>query len=125
MIRTIIRNILDSVASGQKYHLKIVFSDNTTYNSTSAGDPDVTIIFRKRSAEWRMALGGMFEFLESYFDGDIDIGGEQGLRRLINIGFRKPFGRVEHPLTFIKRHFLERRQNNKSFAQAKRNATFH
>ena len=34
-------------------------------------------------------------------------------------------GRVEHPLTFVKRHFLEWRQNNKEFAQAKRNATFH
>lgn len=125
MARTIIRNIVDSVASGQKYHLKVVFSDNTTYNSTSAGEPDVTIIFLKRSAEWRMALGGMFEFLESYFEGDIDIVGEQGLRRLINIGFRKPFGRLEHPLTFIKRRLLEWRQNNKNFAQAKRNATFH
>jgi cyclopropane-fatty-acyl-phospholipid synthase len=125
MARTIIRNIVDSVASGQKYHLKVVFSDNTTYDSTSAGEPDVTIIFRKRAAEWRMALGGMFEFLESYFDGDVDIVGEQGLRRLINIGFRKPFGRREHPLTFTKRRLLEWRQNNRNFAQAKRNATFH
>lgn len=125
MVRTLIRRIVDSVAEGQKYHLKVVFSDDSTYHSTRPGEPDVTIIIRTRAAEWRMALGGMFEFLESYFDGDVDIVGEQGLRRLINIGFRKPYGRFEHPLTFVKRRFLEWRQNNKALAQAKRNATFH
>ncbi len=121
----IIRRIVDSVAAGQKYHLKVVFSDGSTYHSTRLGEPDVTIIFRNRSAEWRMALGGLFEFLDSYFDGDVDIVGEQGLRRLVNIGFRKVFGRFEHPLTLVKRRFLEWRQNNKDFAQAKRNASFH
>jgi cyclopropane-fatty-acyl-phospholipid synthase len=113
------------VASGQKYHLRVVFSDNTIYDSTRLGDPDVTIIFRNRRAEWTMVLGGMFEFLESYFDGEVDIVGEQGLRKLVNIGYRKTFGRFEHPLTLVKRLFLESRQNNKDFAQAKRNATFH
>ena len=125
MVRTLIRRIVDSVAEGQKYHLKVVFSDDSTYHSTRLGDPDVTIIFRKRSAEWRMAFGGMFEFLESYISGDVDIVGEQGLRKLIHIGFGKPFGRLEHPLTFVKRHLLEWRQNNKDLAQAKRNAAFH
>ncbi|MGZ5033341.1 MAG: class I SAM-dependent methyltransferase [Usitatibacter sp.] len=125
MARALIRRIVDSVADGQKYHLKVVYSDHSTYDSTRLGDPDITIIFRNRRAEWRMALGGMFEFLESYFDGDVDIVGEQGLRRLVNIGYRKPFGRIEHPLTYVKRRFLEWRQNNKDFAQARRNATFH
>lgn len=125
MIRPLIRRIADSIADGEQCHLKLVFSDNSTYYTALPGDPDVTIIFRRRSAEWRTALGGVFEFLESYFNGDVDIVGEQGLRRLVNIGFRKPFGRFEHPLTLVKRRFLEWRQNNKDFAQAKRNATFH
>ena len=123
--RSLIQRTVDSVADGQKYHLKVVFSDNSSYHSTRLGDPDVTIIFRNRSAQWRPALGGLFEFLEAYFDGEVDIVGEQGLRRLINIGYRKPFGRLEHPLTLIKRRLLEWRQNNTDFAQAKRNATFH
>ena len=37
-----------------------------------------------------MALGGMFEFLKVHSDRDVDIVGEQGLRRLVNIGFHKP-----------------------------------
>lgn len=43
-----------------------------------------------------MALGGVFEFLEAYFDGGIDIVGEHGLRKLVNLAYRKPFGRFEH-----------------------------
>ena len=125
MIRALIRRIVDSVADGQKYHLKVVFSDGSTHHSTRLGDPDVAIVFRNRRAEWRMALGGVFEFLESYFEGDVDIVGEHGLRRLINLGYRKPFGRFEHPWTHLKRRALEWRQNNKDAAQAKRNAAFH
>jgi cyclopropane-fatty-acyl-phospholipid synthase len=124
-VRALIRRIVEGVAEGQKYHLRVVFSDHSTFDSARPGDPDITIVFHNRRAERRMALGGMFEFLESYFDGDVDIVGEHGLRRLVHIGYRKPFGRIEHPLTYVKRRFLEWRQNNRSFAQAKRNAAFH
>jgi cyclopropane-fatty-acyl-phospholipid synthase len=124
-VRSLLRRIVDSVADAHKYHLKLVFSDNSVYHSSRPGEADVTIIFRSRSSEWRMAVGGVFEFLESYFDGDVDIDGEQGLRLLVKLGYRKPFGRFEHPLTFVKRRFLEWQQNNRDYAQAKRNATFH
>lgn len=125
MIQTLIRRIVDSVADNGKYHLKVVFPDNSTHHTTRLGEPDVTIIFRNRGAERRMVFGGVFEFLEAYFNGDVDIVGDQGLRRLIHLGFQKPFGRFEHPLTLVKRRLLEWRQNNKDLAQAKRNATFH
>ena len=123
--RAIVRRIVDSVAAGQKYRLKVVFADGSVHHTSRPGDPDITIIFRTRSAEWRMVLGGVFEFLEAHFDGDVDIVGEHGLRRLIHLGYRKPWGRFEHPLTLLKRRWLEWRQNNKDLAQAKRNATFH
>jgi hypothetical protein len=123
MIRAMIRRIVDSVADGGKYHLKAVFSDGSTYHSTRLGEPDVAIVFRNRAAERRMALGGVFEFLEAYFDGGIDIVGEHGLRKLVNLAYRKPFGRFEHPLIFVKRRLLESRQNNRNIARAKRNAT--
>lgn len=125
MVRKLIRHIIDHVAEGQKCHLQVVFCDHSTHHSTRQGDPDVTIILRNRGAEWRMAFGGMFEFLEAYFDGDVDIIGEQGLRRLIHLGFQKPYGRIEHPLTFVKRCLLQWRQNNRDRAQAKRNAIYH
>ena len=125
MVRKLIRHIIDHVAEGQKCHLQVVFRDHSTHHSTQPGDSDVTIILHNRAAEWRMAFGGMFEFLESYFNGDVDIVGEQGLRRLIHLGLQKPYGRIEHPLTFLKRCLLQWRQNNRDWAQAKRNAIYH
>jgi cyclopropane-fatty-acyl-phospholipid synthase len=124
-VRALLRRIVDSVADVDDNHVKLVFADGSTYHSTRRGEADVTIVFRNRSAEWRMAFGGVFEFLESYFDGHVDIIGEQGLRRLVHLGYRKPFGNFEHPLTAVKRRYLEWRQNNKDIARAKRNATFH
>ncbi|MGM9488283.1 class I SAM-dependent methyltransferase [Ideonella sp. YS5] len=41
-VRTLIRKIVDGVAAGQKYHLRVVFCDNTTHDTTRLGDPDVT-----------------------------------------------------------------------------------
>ncbi len=107
LLRALIRRIVDSVADGGKYHLKVVFSDDSTYHSTQLGEPDVSIVFRNRSAERRMALGGVFEFLAAYFDGGIDIVGEQGLRKLVSSAYRKAFGRFEHPLTFVTRRLLD------------------
>ena len=118
MIRAFIRRIVASIADGAKYHLKVVFSDGSTFHSTPVGTPDVTIVFRKRRAEWRMALGGVFEFLESYFEGDVDIEGDDGLRRLVDLGYRKPFGRFEPQWTQVKRRWLEWRQNDRNRARA-------
>lgn len=123
--RSIICRIVDSVAAGGDCRLRAVFADGTVHLSPGSREPDVIIVFRNRSAQRWMAYGGMFEFLESYFNGDIDIVGEDGLRKLIRLGFRKPFGRLEHPLTLVKRRHLEWRQNNLDFARAKRNATAH
>ena len=72
-----------SVADGQKYHLKVVLSDH----STRPGDLHVTIIFRLRSAEWRMVLCSRFGFLGPYLNGDVEIVCEYGMRRLVNIGY--------------------------------------
>jgi cyclopropane-fatty-acyl-phospholipid synthase len=65
------------------------------------------------------------EFLESHFAGDGDIVGEQGLRTLVRLRYQHPFGRLERPLTFARRRFLEWRQNNRDLDQARRNAEFH
>jgi cyclopropane-fatty-acyl-phospholipid synthase len=125
VVRALIRRIVASVAEGQKYHLEVVFSDGSTFHSTRLGEPDATIVLRNRAAEWKMALGGVHEFLEAYFAGDVDIVGQSALRKLVHLGYRKPFGRFEHPVTLIKRRLLEWRQNNRDLARAKRNATFH
>ena len=69
--------------------------------------------------------GGLFEFLEAYFNCDIDIIGEHGLRRLVNIGYRAPFGNSEHPITFCRRRLLEWQPSNKDCARAKCSSAHH
>lgn len=125
MIRKTIQGLVHDIAHGQKYRIRVVFANGSCYENTPTGQPDVTIIFRKRSAEWRMVCGGIFEFLESYFSGAVDLEGEHALQRLINIAFRQPYGRLEPPLTWVKRHYLEWRDNNRHLRQAKQNATYH
>lgn len=34
MVRALIRRIIDGVAAGQKYHLRVAFSDHTTHDTT-------------------------------------------------------------------------------------------
>ena len=50
MVRTLIRQVVDGVSDGGKYHLKLVFSDTSAGHSAHLGNPDVTIILRNRSA---------------------------------------------------------------------------
>lgn len=125
MTHYIIKKIFQRITKGQKYHLKIVFANGSTYENTRAGEPDITIIFRKASAEWRLLCLGPLEFMEAYFDGDVDIIGDHALFKLVQIGYRTSLGNFEHPVMFLKRRLLERKQNNKDLAQAKKNATFH
>jgi hypothetical protein len=47
--RSLIQRIVDSVANGQKYHLKVVFSDNSSYHSTRLGDLAVLSGRRRRN----------------------------------------------------------------------------
>jgi len=104
MVRKLIRHIIDHVAEGQKCHLQVVFRDHSTHHSTQPGDSDVTIILHNRAAEWRMAFGGMFEFLESYFNGDVDIVGEQGLRRLKGTPDLEVAATLANEGQFLRRH---------------------
>jgi predicted nucleotidyltransferase len=66
-------------SGGVNGDLRVVSSDNSAYRSTRVGDSDVTLLLRNRRAEWRMALGGMFQSLESHLNRDVDIVGEHGL----------------------------------------------
>jgi hypothetical protein len=71
MIRTLLRHLVDSmadgVADGRQVHLRVVFSDASTYDSSRHGVPDVTIVFHKRAALPGRASGsvGVAEDLEA------------------------------------------------------------
>jgi len=49
----LVRRIVESVADGQKYHLRIVFSDNSTYDAARVGEPDDKTSRRRKGSGYR------------------------------------------------------------------------
>jgi cyclopropane-fatty-acyl-phospholipid synthase len=124
VLKGILRYIFDQVARGQAAALKVVFSDGSSYRNRDAV-PDITIVFKTRAAESRMAVLGYVGFFEAYFEGAIDIVGVRALQRLIQMAYTSHYSYVSNPFVFIMRRFLELRQNNRSPAKAKANARRH
>jgi cyclopropane-fatty-acyl-phospholipid synthase len=123
-LQGILRQIFDKVARGQATVLRVVFSDGTTYHNRDAA-PDITIIFKTKSAEFRVALLGYVGFFEAYFEGKIDIVGKRALQSLIRMAYSSRYRYVANPLIFILRKSKELRDNNHDFAKAKANARGH
>ena len=101
---------------------RVEFADGSHYQN-GAGAPAFTIVIHKRAAELRIALFGHIGFIESYFDGDIDIEGDLGAA--FRVGFEGGFERNANPLIVIRNHWHELRFSNRSIAQARKNARFH
>lgn len=107
-------------STGACFHVE--FSDGSRYRN-GAGAPAFTIFIRTRSAELRTALFGHIGFIESYFDGDIDIEGDLGAA--FRVGLDGGFAHHPSPLIFIRNHWHEWRFSNRSIDRARKNARFH
>lgn len=123
-MKSLAQTIFAKVAEGQSTPLKVVFSDQTSFQNRE-GDPEVTVVFRVRRAEWRTALFGYVGFLDSFFDGEVDILGVQPVRKLIRMAYTSAYKYSANPLITLRRRLLEWRQNNRDFAHAKSNARRH
>ena len=86
------------------------------------GDPAFTIVFNHPRAYWRVALFGHLGFLESYFDGDIDI--EGSLAKALAAGMQGGMDRHKPLVSWLNRwhEFLYR---NSNWGRARKNAEFH
>ncbi|MBV9192035.1 MAG: class I SAM-dependent methyltransferase [Betaproteobacteria bacterium] len=85
------------------------------------GDPEFTLIFRKRRAYWRIAAFGHVGLLEAYFAGDVDLQGS--LARALAAGMAG--ADVPKFLVTMRNNFHEFLHGNTSWMQAKKNAEFH
>jgi hypothetical protein len=65
-VRALVRPIVDGVARGQGTHLEVVFSDGSTHHTAPGETPDVTIVFRRRAAEWRMVFEAAREIINCF-----------------------------------------------------------
>jgi cyclopropane-fatty-acyl-phospholipid synthase len=123
-MKRILRLVFEKLAGGQVATLKVVFSDGSIYQNREA-TPEVTIIFKTKSAEIRAAFLGYVGFFESYFDEKIDIVGERALQTFIRMAYTSRYRYVANPLLFVMRKVIELRDNNRDFAKAKANARRH
>jgi cyclopropane-fatty-acyl-phospholipid synthase len=124
LMKRFLRQIFKRITRGQIAALRVIFVDGATWQNRD-GEPEVTIVFRTREAERRTVLLGYVGFFEAYFDGDVDINGDSAVARLIRMGFASDYRYRANPLLLARRRYLEWRDSNRNFAQAKANAKRH
>ena len=85
--------------------------------------PAFTLTFRNRAAQARVVRDGHVGLLEAYFDGDLELEGDPAL------AFRAALdAKIERQPSLwvrLRNAALERRQSNRTVAQARANARFH
>ena len=123
-MRSVLRRIFERVSRGASAVLRVVFADGTSY-SNCEGEPDVTITFRTRGAEYRTALLGYVGLFEAYFDGDADIIGHCAVARLMRMAFSSDYRYRANPILVLLRKYVEWHDDNRDFAKAKANARRH
>ncbi len=113
--------------SESKFSIQIIFSDGTKY-SYSGDAPEITVRFNTSRGEWRTVLLNYIGFIEAYRRGDIDIEGEDALRKLIRMSNElrtSPSQATFNPVAYIYKFIQEYRLNNRSYLQEKRNLYAH
>ncbi len=116
------RRVIASVGDATPLPFRAVFPNGAEVVG-GQGEPAVTVRFNSARAAWRTALFGHVGFLESYFDGGIDLEGD--LRKLIAIGFDSGFDLSAGLLVGIRNRWHGLRFNNRTGASPKENARFH
>jgi cyclopropane-fatty-acyl-phospholipid synthase len=111
-------------ASGQHTDIcfRVVFADGSWFQNRD-GAAAVTLVFRRRLAEWRVALLGYVGVLECYFDQSLDIEGD--IAAAFRAGMEGGFDMRPNRINSLRNRWHELRFSNRSFAQAKANARFH
>lgn len=115
-------NVVESIGAATPLPFRAVFP-NGTEATGGCGEPEVTIHIKSARAALRTVVFGHVGFLESYFDGQIDIDGD--LRKIMAIGFSSGFDRSAGLLVAIRNRWHGLRFNNRTSATPKENARFH
>lgn len=121
LLKAIIGRAIDRLG---KDVLAVKFPDGTTRGDWAKAE--VTIEIVKRRALWRTLIFGYVGFMESYFNGAINIGGKapDPLSRLINLTYENPLSN-KNPILKVMQWVYEWRKDNSSFRRAKKNAEAH
>jgi cyclopropane-fatty-acyl-phospholipid synthase len=101
---------------------RVIFRDGSIMQNHNR-PPVVTVIFKTRYAERRMALFGHVGLLEGYFNESIDIDGDVG--QLFCAALDSGFHTGVTSLVALRNQWHEWRQGNNTVEQAKANARYH
>ena len=116
------RRVVAGIGASTALPFKAVLPDGSEV-AGGEGDAKATVRFKTAKAAWRTFVFGHVGFLESYFDGAIDIDGD--LRELMAVGFDAGFDESSGLLVGIRNRWHGLRFNNRTGAMPKENARFH
>jgi cyclopropane-fatty-acyl-phospholipid synthase len=116
------KSLIRAIGGRTALCFRVTFADGSTWQNHE-GESDLHLRFKTTGSQWRVVAFGHAGFLESYFDGQIDVDGELG--QVFRLAFQSGFDRKPGPLTWLRNQWHEFRYSNKSIAQAKANARFH
>ena len=118
----LVRDVVERIGAATPLPFRAVFPNGMEITG-GRGEPEVTFRIKSTRAALQTVLFGHLGFLESYFDGQIDIEGD--LRKVIAIGFSSGFDRSAGLLVAIRNRWHGLRFNNRPNARPKENARFH
>ena len=118
----LVRGVMGRIGAATPLPFRAVFPNGMEITG-GRGEPEVTVRIKSARAALRTVMFGHVGFLESYFDGQIDIEGD--LRRIMAIGFSSGFDESSGMLVKIRNRWHGLRFNNRTNASPKENARFH
>ena len=117
-----VRGVLERIGAATPLPFRAVFPNGMEI-SGGEGEPELTVHIKSVRAALRIVVFGHIGFLESYFDGQVDLEGD--LRKLMAIGFSSGFDRSAGMLVAIRNRWHGLRFNNRTSATPKENARSH
>lgn len=116
------RKFLIHSARQARSSFQVVFADGSACQNRE-GEPEFTLRFLNKRAEYRVLMFGHVGLLESYFAGDLDV--EGSLQRVFRAGMDMGLDRPPTGLLRLRNNWHELRFSNRYIEQARVNARFH
>jgi len=117
-----VAQLMSRLGASTAVSFRVEFADGSHYQNRETA-PAFTVRFRNRKAQARTALQGHIGFLESHFDGDVDIDGDLGAA--FHVGLDGGFDGGQKALVRLRNFWHELRLGNRTIEQARANARFH
>ena len=117
-----IARLFEGVAGRTAIPFRVVFADGSEIRH-GGSEPAFTLVFRNRRAELRALRDGHLGFLESYFDGDLEVEGAFALA--FRAGMELGIDQTASWPVRMRNRWLERTRSNRTVAQARANARYH